>query len=168
MAFYLSSLLFLNVMAKVDELDLQLIQHLRRDGRRSFREIAEELNVAEGTVYNRVTKLREQGVIRNFIVDVDYAKLGYDLTVIIGVIGSGGHLSEIEKKISTEKNVSAVYDVTGEYDAVVIAKLQDRDALNKLVKKINGLENVERTYTMVVLNVIKEQHGIELHEQQKD
>jgi len=155
-------------MAKVDELDLQLIQHLRRDGRRSFREIAEELNVAEGTVYNRVTKLREQGVIRNFIVDVDYAKLGYDLTVIIGVIGSGGHLSEIEKKISTEKNVSAVYDVTGEYDAVVIAKLQDRDALNKLVKKINGLENVERTYTMVVLNVIKEQHGIELHEQQKD
>ena len=155
-------------MAKVDELDLRLIQHLQKDGRRSFREIAEELNVAEGTVYNRVTKLRDQGIIRNFIVDVDYAKLGYDLTVLIGVIGRGGHLAEIEKKIATEKNVSAVYDVTGEYDAVVIAKLPDRDALNRLVKKINGLENVERTYTMVVLNVMKEQHGIEMQEQKID
>jgi Lrp/AsnC family transcriptional regulator, regulator for asnA, asnC and gidA len=149
-------------MVKIDELDLKLIKHLQRDGRRSFREIAEELNVAEGTVYNRVTKLKEQGVIRNFMVDIDYSKLGYDLTVVIGVIGRGGHLPEIEKKIAIERNVSAVYDVTGEYDAILIAKLPDRDALNKLVKKINGLEHVERTYTMVVLNVMKEVHGVDL------
>jgi Lrp/AsnC family transcriptional regulator for asnA, asnC and gidA len=148
--------------AKTDEVDISLIKELQQDGRRSFREIAEKLNVAEGTVYNRVTKLREQGIIKGFIVDVDYGKLGYDLTAIIGVMVKGGHLPEIEGKIAKEKNVTAVYDVTGEYDAVLVAKFADMEDLNRLVKRINGLDHVERTYTMMVLNLVKEQHGIGL------
>ena len=151
-----------HMAAKIDDLDLKLIKELQGDGRKSFREIAEKLDVAEGTVYNRVNKLREEGVIKNFLVDVDYSRLGYDLTTVIGVRVKGGHLPEIEAKIAKEKNVTAVYDVTGEYDAIVVAKFPGRDELNRLVKKINGMENVERTYTMVVLNVVKEQHGIGL------
>jgi Lrp/AsnC family transcriptional regulator, regulator for asnA, asnC and gidA len=149
-------------MAKIDELDLALIKELQADGRRSFRDIAEKLKVAEGTVYNRVNKLKEEGVIKNFLVDVDYSKLGYDLTAVIGVRAKGGHLPEIETKIAKEKNVTAVYDITGEYDAIVVAKFPGRDELNNLVKRLNSLENVERTYTMVVLNVVKEKHGIGL------
>jgi Lrp/AsnC family transcriptional regulator, regulator for asnA, asnC and gidA len=149
-------------MAKIDELDLNLIKELQADGRRSFRDIAEKLKVAEGTVYNRVNKLKDEGVIKSFLVDVDYAKLGYDLTAVIGIKAKGGHLPEIEGKIAKEANVTAVYDVTGEYDAIVVAKFPGRDELNKLVKRLNALENVERTYTMVVLNVVKEKHGIEL------
>ncbi len=149
-------------MGKVDEVDLSIIRELQSDGRMSFREIAEKLNVAEGTVYNRVNKLKEQGVIRNFMVDVDYARIGYDLTAVIGVIVKGGHLPEIEKKIAAEDNVTAVYDVTGEYDAVVVAKFHNRDELNKLVKKLTALEHVDRTYTMVALNVVKEKHGVSI------
>ena len=123
-------------MVKIDDVDLRIIKELQSDGRRSFREIAEKLNVAEGTVYNRVSKLREQSVIRNFIVDVDYSRLGYDFSAVIGVVVGGGHLPEMEKKIAAEKNVTAVYDVTGQYDAVVVAKFRSRDELNKLVKKL--------------------------------
>ena len=148
--------------SKIDDVDIALIKELQKDGRRSFREIADKLDVAEGTVYNRVNKLKEEGVIRNFIVDIDYSKLGYDLTTVIGVRVKGGHLPEIEEKIAKERNVTAVYDVTGEYDAIVVAKFPGRDELNRLVKKLNAMENVERTYTMVVLNVVKERHGIGL------
>ena len=149
-------------MGRIDELDLKLLRALQGDGRRSFREIAEELDVAEGTVYNRVNKLREEGVIKNFLVDIDYSRLGYDLTAVIGLRVRGGHLPDIESRIAQENNVTAVYDVTGEYDAVVVAKFPGRDELNRLVKRINSMENVERTYTMVVLNVVKEKHGVEL------
>jgi len=148
--------------SKIDDVDVALLKELQKDGRKSFREIAEKLDVAEGTVYNRVNKLKEEGVIKNFLIDIDYSKLGYDLTTVIGVRVKGGHLPEIEEKIAKERNVTAVYDITGEYDAIVIAKFPGRDELNKLVKKINSLENVERTYTMVVLNVLKEQHGVSL------
>ncbi|MBD3388560.1 MAG: AsnC family transcriptional regulator [Candidatus Altiarchaeales archaeon] len=149
-------------MTKIDDVDLKIIRELRGDGRRSFREIAEKLKVAEGTVYNRVNKLKDMGVIKSFIADIDYSKLGYDLTAVIGVIVKGGHLPEIEKKIAAEKNVTAVYDVTGQYDAIVVAKFPDRTELNKLVKKLTAMEHVDRSYTMVVLNVVKEMHGIEV------
>ncbi|MEE9594902.1 MAG: Lrp/AsnC family transcriptional regulator [Candidatus Hydrothermarchaeales archaeon] len=147
---------------KIDELDIGIIKELQEDARKSYREIADKLNVAEGTVYNRVNKLRELGVIKRFIPDVDFAKLGYDLTVVIGVVVEGGRLPEIEEQIAKEPNTTAVYDVTGDYDAIIVAKFKDRSTLNDFIKKILAMENVKHTYTMLVLNVMKEQHGIEL------
>ncbi len=148
--------------SKIDDLDLKIIRELQKDARQSYRDIAERLKIAEGTVYNRVNKLLELGVIKRFIPDIDFSKLGYDLVAILGLMVEGGHLPEIEKKISKEGNVSAVYDVTGEYDAIIVAKFKDRGALNKFVKKLLSVPNVKRTYTMVVLNVMKEEHGIEI------
>jgi Lrp/AsnC family transcriptional regulator for asnA, asnC and gidA len=149
-------------MSKIDELDIKIIKELQKDARQSYREIAEKLKVAEGTVYNRVGKLKDSGIIRGFIADVDYGKIGYELVALIGVIVEGGKLPQIEKRLSEEPNVTAVYDVTGEYDAIVVAKFKDREGLNGLVKRVLAMEYVKRTYTMVVLNVVKETHKIEL------
>jgi len=149
-------------MSKIDDLDLRIIGSLREDSRQSFRDLAEKLDVAEGTVYNRVNKLKEEGILKKFMVDVDYAKLGYDLSAVIGIISKGGHLPELEKELAKEKSITAVYDVTGEYDAIVVAKFRDRSELNDLVKRMNSMEHIERTYTMVVLNVVKEEHGVDV------
>ena len=51
---------------------------------------------------------------------------------------------------------------TGEYDAIVVAKFRNREELNNFVKKILSMPHIKRTYTMVVLNVVKEIHGVEL------
>lgn len=147
---------------KIDEVDINIIRELQKDARQSYREIAEKLNVAEGTVYNRMNKLKEIGVLKKFIPDINFAKLGYDLTALIGVMVEGGHLPEIEKDIAAEACVTAVYDVTGDYDAVIVAKFKERDALNALIKKILAMPHVKRTNTMVVLNVMKEEHGVRL------
>ncbi len=147
---------------KIDDIDLNIIRELKRDARKSYREIAENLDVAEGTVYNRVNKLHEMGVIKGFISDIDYTKLGYDLTAIIGLTVKGGQLPKIERRIAKKANVSAVYDVTGDYDAIIVAKFKDRETLNKFVKEVLAMEEVKRTYTMLVLNVMKEAHGIEI------
>ena len=149
-------------MTKIDELDIQIIKELQEDARASNREIAEKLKVAEGTVYNRLAKLKDAGVIKGFIADIDYEKLGYDLTALIGLTVAGGKLAQIEKKIAGEPNVSAVYDVTGNFDALVVAKFKNREGLNGLVKRLIAMPEVDRTTTMVVLNVIKEAHSIEL------
>jgi Lrp/AsnC family transcriptional regulator for asnA, asnC and gidA len=149
-------------MGNIDDIDLRIIAELRVDARQSFRELAGKLGVAEGTVYNHVNHLKKEGIIKRFMAEVDYSKLGYDLTAVIGVAVDGGHLPQIEEKISKEDAVSAVYDVTGQYDAIVVAKFKDSADLNKFVKKLTATQYVDRTYTMVVLNVVKEQHGIEI------
>ncbi len=146
--------------SKIDELDLKIVGELQEDARQSFKDIAERLGVAEGTVYNRVNKLKELGVIKRFVPDIDFSKLGYDLTALIGIVIEGGHLPEMEKKIAKDPNVSAVYDVTGEYDVMVVTKFKDRAGLDKFIKNILSMKYVKKTYTMVAMNVVKEVYGI--------
>ncbi|MBN2251467.1 MAG: Lrp/AsnC family transcriptional regulator [Candidatus Altiarchaeota archaeon] len=150
------------MQGKIDELDLNILKELRKDARKSHRDIAEKLGVAEGTIYNRVNKLHEKGVIKRFMVDLDFSKLGFDLTVVIGLVVEGGHLKEIEAKVAKKANVSALYDVTGEYDALIVAKFKDRETLDNFIKSIMAIPHVKRTYTMLVLNTLKETHGVDI------
>lgn len=149
-------------MVKIDEIDLSILKELQNDARKSLKEIAEKVGVAEGTVYNRINKMKSMGIIKRFIPVLDYSLLGYDITAIVGVSAEGGQLVEIEKEIAKDKSVIAVYDVTGEYDIIIVAKFENRDKLNEFVKRLLGMKSVKKTYTMLVLNVVKESHMIEL------
>ncbi|MEM1578096.1 MAG: Lrp/AsnC family transcriptional regulator [Archaeoglobaceae archaeon] len=149
-------------MTKIDDIDIEILRELQNDARKSLKEIAEKVGVAEGTVYNRINKMKSAGIIKKFIPVVDYSTLGYDITAIIGITAEGGQIVEIEKEIAKEKNVTAVYDVTGDYDILVVAKFENREKLNEFVKKLLGMKSVKKTYTMLVLNVVKESHLIEL------
>jgi len=146
---------------KIDKLDIEILIELQKDARKSLKEIAEKLDVAEGTVYNRINKLKRMGVIEKFIPVINHSKLGFDLTAIIGITAEGKHLVELEEIIAKEPNVTAVYDVTGEFDVITVAKFKTREDLNEFVKKIAGMKHVKRTYTMLVLNVVKETHAVE-------
>ncbi len=147
---------------KIDRLDIEILIELQKDARKSLREIAEKLDVAEGTVYNRINKLKRMGIIKSFIPIIDHSKLGFDLTAIIGISAEGKYLIDIEEAIAREPNVTAVYDVTGEFDVIAVAKFRTREDLNEFVKKVGGMKHVKRTYTMLVLNVVKETHAVEL------
>ncbi len=147
--------------SKIDDLDRSVLREFKKDARKSHRDIADKLNVAEGTIYNRVNKLQDMGIIKRFMVDLDYSKLGYDLAAVIGLIVEGGFLQEVEEKIAKKPNVSALYDVTGDYDALIVAKFREREELDKFIKSVMAIPHVERTYTMLVLNVIKETHGVD-------
>ena len=147
---------------KLDALDIKVLIELQEDARKSLREIAEKLNVAEGTVYNRINKLKKMGIIEKFIPVIDYSKLGFDITAIIGITAEGGHLIELEELLAREPNVTAVHDVTGEFDVITVARFRNRSELNDFIKRIASLDHVKRTYTMLVLNVVKETHIIDL------
>ena len=63
---------------------------------------------------------------------------------------------EVEEKIAKNPNVFGVYDITGTYDALILARFKTREELSKMIKEIHKSPNVESTNTHFVLNVIKE------------
>ena len=65
-------------------------------------------------------------------------------------------LNDIAKRIAEDHRVFLVYDVTGDYDSFVVAKVQDTDDLNDLTKGVLTSEGIERSLTHVVLNTVKE------------
>ena len=93
---------------------------------------------------------------------VDAVKLGYDITAIVLVQAEGGYLADLENEIAQAPNVIAVYDITGEFDAAVIAKFKDRNALSIFIKKLAAILHVKRTVTILSLNTVKEDFGVRL------
>ena len=144
---------------KIDEIDKKILNLLNEDGRMSYRKISRELDISVGTVHNRVEKFINAGIIKKFVPIIDHSKVGYKLTTVIGVRVKGGVLRNWENKTAYHKNVLGVYDVTGEFDAILIAKFKDTSELDAFVKELLKEPDVQRTYTQTVLNIVKEDLG---------
>ncbi len=140
----------------VDKLDEKIINVLLENSRQSYRQVAKKLKVSVATVMNRVKRLEDEKVIKQYTALVDYEKLGYDVAVLIDVRISKGKLFEIERKIATHPNVVAVYDHTGPFDALILAKFKTRKQMDQFLKHLQTYDFVERTETMLVLNILKE------------
>jgi len=140
----------------IDELDIEILKILSIDGRKNKSTIAEDLKRSPNTIIKHVNNLEQDGVIKNYGVQIDYEKLGYEIIAIIELTISKGKMLEVERKIAQNPNIFAVYDITGEYDALILARFENREDLSKMIKEIHTLIDVERTNTHLVLNTIKE------------
>jgi DNA-binding Lrp family transcriptional regulator len=140
----------------LDEIDKKLIKELLKDSKRSYRELASAIGVSPATVINHVQRLESGGVIKDYSTRLDHERLGYELTVVTEIIVSKGKLLETDAEIAKIPNVCAVYDITGETDAMVVAKFKSRSNLSDFTKKLLSMPYVERTNTHVVLTTVKE------------
>jgi Lrp/AsnC family transcriptional regulator for asnA, asnC and gidA len=145
---------------KIDDLDIDILRSLNENARKSFRDIAKELHISLTTVSNRVRELERIGVIQGYIPVLDATKLGYDIMVVIGIKVIHGKIVETERDLAKENGVFAVFDSTGEWDAIVMARFHNRGELNTFVKKVLDHENVDRTYTQVVLNITRDEKRV--------
>jgi DNA-binding Lrp family transcriptional regulator len=145
---------------QLDETDVKILKVLTADGRLSSRQIAKHCGISIGTALSRTRRLEGEGIIRGYSVLLDHEKLGYELTVVSEITVSKGRLLEMESEIARFPNVCCVYDVTGELDAIIVAKFKNREELSKYTKRLLALPYVERTNTHVVLTTIKEDFRI--------
>jgi len=144
----------------IDELEKKVIRVMNVNARKSFREIAKEVGTSVTAVINTVKKLESAGAIRGYFPAVDPARFGFDFNVVVALRISQGKLLETQRRIAEDARVSAVYDVTGEWDSVVVAHFQGRDDLNRFIKKVNAMPYVDRTVTHLVLNTVKDERRI--------
>ncbi len=144
----------------LDKTDVNILKNLLENARVSNRKIAKKVKVSVGTVIMKIKKMENAGIIRRYSAITDYEKLGYELTAITEIIVSKGKLLEVENEIAKISNVCAMYDVTGEFDAVAIAKFKNRKTLSEFTKTVLSIPYVERTNTHVVLEVVKEDYRL--------
>ncbi len=141
----------------ISELDIEILKKLSKDGRISLRQLAKDLgNKSPVTIKNHVENLENNGIIINYGAKINYEKLGYGIMAIIEVTISKGKMFEVEENIAENPNVFGVYDITGTYDALILARFKTREELSTMIKEIHKSPNVVRTNTHFVLNTIKE------------
>ncbi len=140
----------------LDDLDKKILEELLKDSSISLRQLARKLNMPVTTLHERVKRLRKLGAIKRFTLDLDYEVLGYTVTLIIQIRVEGAKIHSVEATLSRHSNVIALYDVTGEYDLVVIAKFRDMKEADGFIKSLLTVDGIRRTVTSVVLNTVKE------------
>lgn len=144
----------------LDATDRKLLAALVADGRASHRDLAERTGVSLATVNRRVRQLEADGTIRGYTALVSPERLGWQLTAVIGLRIDKGHLRKVQQRIAQDPRVFGVYDVTGEWDGLVLARLRDRADLDDLAKTTMSAEHVQRTNTMIVLDTVLEEHRV--------
>jgi Lrp/AsnC family transcriptional regulator for asnA, asnC and gidA len=130
---------------KIDDTNIDIIRELKQ-GKQSFKKIADKLCITENTVRSRVNKLQEEGVLE-FCGLVDPAKLPEHRTVIIGIKLSEMNLVEKGEEISKLKGVISVSVVTGRYDLVVLVLFKKGFGLlefyTEQISMVDGISSVE-------------------------
>ena len=142
--------------AVLDELDEKILVELADNSRASYRKLAVAVGAAPATVIQRVKRLEDGGVIRGYGVKLDHARLGYEYVGVTEITIRKGALLEVQRQIAFMPGVVSVFDVTGQSDSIVVSRCRSRGEFSTLVKRILAIENVERTNTHIVLNVLKE------------
>ncbi|MFA5943869.1 MAG: Lrp/AsnC family transcriptional regulator [Candidatus Thermoplasmatota archaeon] len=140
----------------LDAQDRAILQELLADGRASHRELAERTGFSLATVNRRIRSLEADRVIRGYTALVDPEAVGWTLTAVIGLRIDKGYVRTVHEKISSDPRIFGVYDVTGEWDGLVLVRLRDREDLDDLVKTTLSLAHIQRTNTMVVLKTVLE------------
>ncbi len=141
----------------IDETDKKILTTLIQKPFIPQKELAKEVGVTTPTIYNRTLKLKKDGIFLGYTPMIAYDKLGYDVTAIINIQIKDGKVKEAAAKFINDPNVCSVYDISGRYDFLVIAKFHNVKELDNWDNKIlQETELIERLNTSIAFNTPKE------------
>jgi Lrp/AsnC family transcriptional regulator for asnA, asnC and gidA len=151
----------------MDEIDKKILDILREDAKMPYYKIAEKVGVGTTTVYSRIQKLIEEGIIEKFSALINYEKLGYNAFIIIGLSVDPDKMEEVAKKISEYDEVQMVGITTGAHDMVVEVLGEDTKTIGKFInEKIKTIEGVKLNPGSMDISffteIHKHTHGIKL------
>ncbi|HDQ05218.1 MAG TPA: Lrp/AsnC family transcriptional regulator [Candidatus Bathyarchaeota archaeon] len=149
-----------NEAVSLDSLDWKILKALQENSKQTYSEVGRQLGVAHSTVYDRIRKMEENGVIKKWTVDIDHEKIGINyVTARMTVYTDPKETENVAKKLSEAKQVLEVSMSLSE-ELLIIAKViaRNQEELHSFIaKKVAPLQGVLRIRTSIVTKKIKEE-----------
>ena len=142
-------------MPVIDETDRAILNYLSNDARMSNREIAQQLDIAEGTVRARVKRMVDEKSIR-FTALTRELEVATPLLCYVGLRVDLPQLSSVADVLCDTPNVRFVATTLGRFDILVIVLVESVEALSQLVSdRIMKIKGVRRVETSVATETLK-------------
>jgi DNA-binding Lrp family transcriptional regulator len=129
----------------MDNLDEQILNLLKVNSRIPFVDIANKLNISEGTVRTRVKKLIKNNSLR---FTIDYSK---ELKAIVMVSVAVGTPTTKVANLIRNLGIKSVYEVSGQHDIVCFIESDEIENINDTIEKIRKITDIVDTNTLIVL-----------------
>ncbi len=142
---------------QLDDIDRQILDLLQHDARMTNAAIATEVGLTAPSVFERVRKLEQRGVIQGYTVNIDPAALDKPMTAFIRLVAAFDDRYDAGlKAISEDPDVLECYSVAGEDCLILKTKCGSPSELERLLGRIRSRLTVQRSVTMIALRTLKE------------
>jgi Lrp/AsnC family transcriptional regulator for asnA, asnC and gidA len=138
---------------EIDNVDIKILSELMKDAKTPYTEIAERIFVSGGTVHVRMKKLEKIGVVKGATLDIDFSKLGYDITAFLGIFLEKSSLYEqVCQELHRIPEILTLHYTTGNYSIFAKVICRDTNHLRQVLHdKIQRISGITSTETMISL-----------------
>tara|TARA_Y100001960_G_scaffold279473_1_gene311667 strand:- start:429 stop:857 length:429 start_codon:yes stop_codon:yes gene_type:complete len=141
----------------IDNKDMQIINILSESGREPASSISSKIGMSVPAVIERINKLQESGVITGYKVQVDYGKLGMDISALITLISdSSEYYHKVIDLANKAPEVVDCFATTGSGSHVLLIRTANTITLEKFLRNIQQWPGIIRTETQLILSSNKE------------
>jgi len=146
-------------MERLDDIDRQIIDILRHDGRRTAPQLAIDLGIGRATAYNRLDRLIDDGVITGFSARVDHHAVGQTVAALVLVNVEQGRWQDLTPRLQELIGTEWVGVTAGQYDYAIIVRADSLDHLRDVaLKELQQVEGVRSAQTIVLLDEVDLRH----------
>ena len=147
----------------MDEKDKLILSFLQKDGRMTASEMAEKVDLSVPAVTERIRKLTEGGVLKEFRAVLEAKKVDYDVTAYILLdMSSSNSYGDMVQYAQDNDEVLECHSITGEGSHILKVRTHDTSSLESLLRNIQSWPGVIRTHTMIVMSTFKEATYLQL------
>lgn len=142
----------------LDKIDLTILSALQTNARLQNTELAKKCGMAPSAVLERVKKLEQKEIIKDYTTRIDPAALNLKLLAFISIKSSAGPGdASTAKLIAKIPEVLEVHHIAGDDCYLVKIRTEDPQSLIKLMRdKFSKIPNIISTKTTIVLETLKE------------
>lgn len=137
-------------MISIDDIDRSILRALSHNGDLSAGELGRRLELSQPAVWRRIKRLEEAGVLAGQRLEVDRAKLGFGVTVFLGIkLATKGRVSlqDFERAVAAIPEVQIVQHVLGLFDYRLRVTARDitdfERVLRRRIMALPGVGNIE-------------------------
>ena len=148
----------------LDQKDLLILKQLQENARITIKEISDKMHLSTTPVHERIKRMEEAGVIKQYATLVDHTKVKKGLMVICYVslnLHNKNAGSKFIKAIQEMNDVIECYNISGEFDFMLKVVAENMDAYYDFhVNKLSQVENMGRLQSVFVMGIIKQTHQL--------
>lgn len=127
----------------------------------SSKDLGERIGLSTSATQRRISALKDKGIIKREMAEIDYSKIGYGLTVLVDVTLVNDDLQDINnftESIVNYPSITQLYFITGNADYLLVFIGKDMDEYDAFIKStLFPNKNVKTFSSKVVLKTIKNQ-----------
>lgn len=146
----------------IDKKDLEIVALLQQNARLTVREIARQVHLSPTPTFERIKRLEQEGVIRNYGALVDHRKVGKSIMVICNISlreHNKAAASAFIEGITALDEVIECYNISGDFDFMLKIVASSMESFHKFfVDRLNEVPNIGQTRSFFVMDVIKQTH----------